>query len=316
MHRGYVKFWRKAFDSGMHRNHKLWVAWTWILAHAAYRQQGVFCGGRRVQLRPGQLLAARARLAAEWNMSERSVRTVLAALAADGSLTVRATSRYSLLTVNNWELYQSREPGAPSPAAIPATGMGAVRRPAGGQPPTTIKEGEEGQKEDSFTTAPAARGEGEAYRTGRGRRLAGEALAAFESFWEAYGYRRGKAEAADAWLDLGRLDGEDLARVLAGARREAEARPALLARGRTPKMAAGWLAARRFEDEPDPLSTASGQPAPAPAAPRGPDPFLAGMAEARRRAVAMPERLRRLARSGAASDRPSPDRASPEGEAS
>lgn len=239
MHRGYVKFWRKAFDSGMHRNHKLWAAWTWILAHAAYRPQSVYCGGGRVSLRPGQLLAARSRLAREWNMSERSVRTVLAALVADGCLTVRPTSRYSLLTVSNWELYQSGDAGAASRRS--GQGPSAVLLPA------AFKEGEEGEKERT-PAAPGARDDG-GYRSGRGKALTGDALAAFEAFWEAFGYKRGKAEAADAWLDLWPLSEGDLSRVLAGARREAGARPALLARGRTPKMAHGWLAGRRFEDE-------------------------------------------------------------------
>jgi len=301
MHRGYIKFWRKAFDSGMHRNHKLWAAWTWILAHAAYRPHSVYCGGRRVALSPGQLLTGRSRLAAEWNMSERSVRTVLAALAADGCLTVRPSSRYSLLTVTNWELYQGREAG-------PASGERSGRRPAGVRQGTTGKEGEEGQQEKQMKpsaaafpprAAPGAREAGAVYRSGRGRRLTGAALEAFEAFWEAFAYKRGKAEAADAWLDLWPLPGGTLERVLRAARSEAGQRAALLARGRTPKMAQGWLAGRRFEDEPSgPDEASAAGVTAAPAAPRGPDPFLASLAEARRRAVPMPERLRRLARGG------------------
>ena len=38
------------------------------------------------------------------------------------------------------------------------------------------------------------------YVSAKGRRLSGQALADFEAFWDAYGYRRGKAEAADMWL--------------------------------------------------------------------------------------------------------------------
>ena len=38
------------------------------------------------------------------------------------------------------------------------------------------------------------------YVSAKERRLSGQALADFEAFWDAYGYRRGKAEAADMWL--------------------------------------------------------------------------------------------------------------------
>jgi len=227
-------------------------------------------------------------------MSERSVRTVLAALAADGCLTIRPTSRYSLLTVNNWELYQSGETGATSRRS----GQG----PEADAPSAAFKEREEGEKESTKTAAPEARDEGAVCRTSSGKALSGPALAAFEAFWDAFAYKRGKAEAAAAWLALWPLSDDELARVLAAARRESEVRPALLARGRTPKMAHGWLAGRRFEDEDGPLPapcdpSASGRAGvDEPSRPPAPDPFLISLAEARRRAVTMPERLRMRAR--------------------
>ncbi|EPR39660.1 hypothetical protein dsx2_3398 [Desulfovibrio sp. X2] len=303
MHRGFIKFWRKAFDSGMHRNHKLWAAWTWLLCHAVHRQQSVYCGGRRVTLRPGQLLAARSHLAEQWNMSERSVRTVLAALAKGGCLTVQATSRYSLLTLTNWEIYQARGP------------LPTGRRPAADAPATAYEEGrEETEGENPMSADPpslpdtpaascaaeetaadaAARAVSRGFGQGKpharpGAPLSGPALERFQAFWQAFGYRKGRAEAAEAWAALEPVADGLFARILAAARREAAERPALLARGRTPKMARGWLAGRRFEDEPDaPLPAA----APAPLAPKGPDPFLDAMARARADAVAMPQALR------------------------
>lgn len=275
-----------------------------LLCHAVHKQQSVYCGGRRVALKPGQLLAARSHLAEQWNMSERSVRTVLAALAKGGCLTVQATSRYSLLTLTNWEIYQARGP-------LPTS-----RRPAADAQAAAYEEGrEEREGENSMsaalpspsdapavsraakeTAAPAAaaraasRGCGPRKASARpGAPLSGPALERFESFWLAFGYRKGRAEAAEAWADLEPVAEELFARILAAARREAAERPALLARGRTPKMARGWLAGRRFEDEPDaPLPAA----APAPLAPKGPDPFLDAMARARADAVAMPQALR------------------------
>lgn len=83
----------------------------------------------------------------------------------------------------------------------------------------------------------------------RTRRLAGEKLAWFREFWEAFAYKRGRAEAADAWLDIPDLT-EDLlrTRILPAARAAAAERPGLISRGLTPKMAQGWLSARRFDD--------------------------------------------------------------------
>lgn len=99
------------------------------------------------------------------------------------------------------------------------------------------------------------------YRTKRGRQLQGTQLEAFERFWKTFAYAKGRAEAADAWLDLKPGD-ELLLAILAGAEREARARPALLAAKRTPKMAQGWLSGRRWEDgaAPFPGNTRGGLP--------------------------------------------------------
>lgn len=86
------------------------------------------------------------------------------------------------------------------------------------------------------------------YRTKKGRILDGKRLETFDHFWSAYAYARGKAEAADAWLDIPQLTDALVAQIVAAAQREAAARPALLASGRTPKMAQGWITARRWED--------------------------------------------------------------------
>lgn len=91
------------------------------------------------------------------------------------------------------------------------------------------------------------------YRTRKGRTLDGKRLDAFERFWSAYGYAKGKAEAADAWLDIPQLTEALVARIVSAAEREAAARPALIASGRTPKMAQGWITARRWEDGDEPV---------------------------------------------------------------
>jgi len=83
----------------------------------------------------------------------------------------------------------------------------------------------------------------------KGKKLSGKKLQLFNSFWGAFNYKKGKAEAVDAWLDIEGLDTELVGKIMAGAEREAAARPELLERGLTPKMAQGWLSGRRWEDE-------------------------------------------------------------------
>jgi phage replication O-like protein O len=80
----------------------------------------------------------------------------------------------------------------------------------------------------------------------------GACAAGFVSFWDAFGLKkdRKKAEAAFAAAYAAAPDPEGwLAQVLAAAKAEAERRPYLIAQGRTPIYAQGWLSGRRWEDE-------------------------------------------------------------------
>lgn len=89
----------------------------------------------------------------------------------------------------------------------------------------------------------------DAYKTKKGRWLTGKRLQQFNRFWTAFAYQKGKAEAADAFLDVHGFNDELLEVIVTAATAEAASRTAALAQGKTPKMAQGWLSGRRWEDE-------------------------------------------------------------------
>ncbi|WP_136797066.1 Lin1244/Lin1753 domain-containing protein [Desulfosediminicola ganghwensis] len=85
------------------------------------------------------------------------------------------------------------------------------------------------------------------YLSKKEKKLTGQILWDFNLFWKTFDYRKGKAEAADAFLTVYQPDLiED---ILIGAEREAIKRQTLIAKGQTPKMAQGWIGGRRWEDE-------------------------------------------------------------------
>lgn len=81
-----------------------------------------------------------------------------------------------------------------------------------------------------------------------GREIEGRQLADFDRFWTDFGLSRGKAEAADAWLDIPDMTDALVARICEAAKLEAADRPRLEGRGQKPKLARGWLMSRRWED--------------------------------------------------------------------
>lgn len=96
------------------------------------------------------------------------------------------------------------------------------------------------------------------YLTRRKRKLEGKRLDAFNDFWNAFNFKQGKADAADEWLDIPLLSKSVLKGIVDAAKREAEQRPLIISQGRQPKWAAGWIAGRRWEDEPEPASGFNG----------------------------------------------------------
>jgi len=88
----------------------------------------------------------------------------------------------------------------------------------------------------------------DSYRTRKGKFLKGDQLKMFLKFWDAFGDKRGMAEASDVWLRL-QIDNGLFEKIIAGAKRYNIERKAILAKDRIPKMPQGWLSARRWEDE-------------------------------------------------------------------
>jgi hypothetical protein len=85
--------------------------------------------------------------------------------------------------------------------------------------------------------------------TKKKRHLTGKRLESFLEFWNAFGYKKGKAEAADAWMDIPELTRALVGTITDAAKRESDNRPTLLSLNRTPIYAQGWISARRWEDE-------------------------------------------------------------------
>lgn len=87
----------------------------------------------------------------------------------------------------------------------------------------------------------------ETYKTAKKKLLSGVKLERFKTLWEVFDYKKGKANAADSFLE--QYSESVWKDMLSGAEATASMREALSRSGRTPKMLQGWLSGRRWEDE-------------------------------------------------------------------
>lgn len=119
----------------------------------------------------GQLVTSRSILSRETGLSEREVRTAMSKLEKSDFLTIRATSSYTIVTICNYEKYQSFET-ADRPACGPTADQDAANcRPGADQPSTTTEECKKVRREEYTHTVGSEKGlQG---KTGRGSGGAG-----------------------------------------------------------------------------------------------------------------------------------------------
>ncbi len=113
MQDGYIKLYRSLLDSQAFQNEGLLKVWIWCLVRANYKERWlpvqVGKGFSEVHLMPGQFLFGRETASKELKMNPSSVRNRIEKLKSMGNLDIKPDSHFSIITVINWDKYQSNE---------------------------------------------------------------------------------------------------------------------------------------------------------------------------------------------------------------
>jgi len=219
---------------------------------------------KKLSLRSKGLLAFMLSLPENWDYTIRGLESVLK----EGRDAIRSSikeleeSRYvvrrrvrdnkGVLGGVEYDLYMEPSDNQPK-SENPTLDKPTLDEPTLGNSPQINKEGiskEETSKETIISTSsPDEESKEEFILTNRKKKLKGKRLEAFKIFWDKFKYKSGRADAAQSWLDIPELRPSLCEEIYAAAELEAKRRPALLASGKTPKMAQGWITSRRWEDE-------------------------------------------------------------------
>ena len=136
---GYIKLFRQLTD------------WEWytdadtmrVFLHLLLKANHSDHEWRGIKVLRGQCITGRKELASELKISERRVRTAINHLKSTNEVTIKATSKYSVVTIENWALYQLDDGKATSETTSKATND----RPASDQQVTTNKNDKNDKKE-------------------------------------------------------------------------------------------------------------------------------------------------------------------------
>jgi len=106
---GYIKLDRNLLEKPIFQNEKLLKVWIWCLLKANHKPSSVLVGRRKIDLQPGQFITGRNKAGEELKMSPSTVRDYLTFLSLNKSIDIKPDNKFSLITVVNWELYQSKK---------------------------------------------------------------------------------------------------------------------------------------------------------------------------------------------------------------
>lgn len=152
---------------------------------ATHSEKAELVGYQCVPLLPGQFVFGRKQAAFETGLSERSFRTSLLTLEKLGNLTIKPTNKFSILTVEKWENYQTGDQQASTKTAN--------KRPSNDQQTTTNKNVKNNKNAKKKIPPKSPQG-------GRGY------AKAFEIFWAEYPKKVGKQYAFKCWKRIKGVD--------------------------------------------------------------------------------------------------------------
>ena len=103
---GWLKLYRSILDSAVFQDAEILKVWIWLLCNVAFEQHDTVCYGKVIHLKPGQIATGRKRIAQCTDLNENKVYRALTVLKSLGNIEIKATNKYSIITVVNWDKYQ------------------------------------------------------------------------------------------------------------------------------------------------------------------------------------------------------------------
>ena len=129
---GYIKLHRSILNWEWWDDDVTLKVFIWLLLNANWEDTRY----RGFEVPRGSLVIGRKKMAETLHLSEREIRTAISHLKSTNEVTTKATNRFTILTITNWEKYQGCEEEATNKMTTKATN----KRPTSDHQATTYKE--------------------------------------------------------------------------------------------------------------------------------------------------------------------------------
>ncbi|WP_432763340.1 DnaD domain protein [Enterococcus gallinarum] len=117
MNHGYVKLYRKVMDSFVWTNPNMYKLWSLCLMKASHERRKFLFNGKEIWLNSGEFVTGRDAITFEMNkgakrehqVNSASVWRWLKKFESEQMLNIKSTTKYSVISINNWDEYQGSE---------------------------------------------------------------------------------------------------------------------------------------------------------------------------------------------------------------
>lgn len=109
MHRGYIKIWRKLYDSPVSERPAYLSVWIFILVHANHKDKKVIWNNKNITIKRGSFITSANKISKKTGVPRGTVERVLVYLKSEELIEEQITRKFRLILVCNYELYQGGE---------------------------------------------------------------------------------------------------------------------------------------------------------------------------------------------------------------
>lgn len=107
---GWVKYHRKTLDNPIIcKSCEHFTIWGYLLLNATHQDYDTIFKGKRITLKPGQLITGRKSIAERFKMNETKVQRVLKDFENNQQIEQQTSNQNRLITILNWDDYQQPE---------------------------------------------------------------------------------------------------------------------------------------------------------------------------------------------------------------
>ena len=106
--KGYIYLHRKILDSSVWKNPNTLAVWIWCLLKATHVKYKFPFNGTDIELEAGSFITGREIASKEAKISPQTYRTCINYLKSTNRITIKATNKFSIISIVNWEEYQNK----------------------------------------------------------------------------------------------------------------------------------------------------------------------------------------------------------------